>query len=413
MRAAINRFLLRLAVLPGFAHRRRLNELIEAHEKAVQEREDLLAVVCHDLQNPLSVIQLATESLISKVGTPRLSEEDIQIKLRQIHRCSERIDLLIRDVLDRQKIDSGTFLIEPSEVDVSAFWSELNEFFVPLARRKHIVIVFAEPPENLTLSFDPRRIFQVVSNLVGNAIKFSQDGGRIEVWIEREGQSIKFFVKDFGPGIPAADHERIFSKFFQCSTNKKQGSGLGLYIAQEIVRVHGGEIGVVSEQGKQTTFWFSLPEKTTAIENRFHLAVTDGCVMIVDDDDDLRSVMRSALEDQNYQVIDADSVSHALQALSASARLPDVVVVDYDLPGATGADLIQALQSSNTNPPQFILISAHPEVFLRARNLGVAHVVRKPMKLGRFISVVNRAISETGKPSVADALAHGLHNNPT
>ena len=369
---------------------RRQIELQKAHEVAVKNREQLLAVICHDLKNPLGSIRLTAQLLHSYAkNSESISSKLVTENSNRICRASERIDRLIHDVLDENKIELGQFVIEPTRIQVADFWNEIRLTFEPLAAKRHVILRFNEVDPTLMMEFDSTRVLQAVSNLLSNALKFSPQESVVEARLETTDEEVKFVVRDRGPGIPAAEAKKVFSKFFRGQNNQETGSGLGLWIASQIVKNHGGEIGLLEAEGGGCQFWFKLPRRRVkaAVSAAYQDEKTN--ILLVDDDSDLSEVISTALSEVGFAVTPAATVNDAISLLENHDRKYQVIMVDYDLPGENGGALIRWLQSSDSSETPVVLMSAHPDVYERATTLGVSHSLRKPMKLERLLDVVS------------------------
>ncbi len=229
----------------------------EARE-AVRTREEVLAVVSHDLKNPLGTISLSANLL-----TRAAPEGEPGVRIRRhadtIQRGAQRMDHLIRDLLDMASLREGKLTIERREHPVGQLIDEALALLEPLAVEKSLELQARVRGRDTRLLCDPHRIFQVLSNLVGNALKFTPAPGRVEVRAEPEGFEVRFAVRDSGPGIPRDRLPHIFDPYWQAKETARQGTGLGLYIARGIVEAHGGRLWVESEPGQGSTFFFTLP----------------------------------------------------------------------------------------------------------------------------------------------------------
>ncbi len=170
---------------------------------------------------------------------------------------------LVSDYLDISKVEAGRIEITKEDVDIGQLIENTIENYLPLVRDRKISIVGAVPPAFPAIKADARRLNQVLSNLLSNAVKFTGDGGRIEVGADQPNESqVKLWVKDNGVGIPSEEVGGLFEKYRQLTSGKiseHKGTGLGLVICKTIVEAHGGKIWVESEEGKGSTFYFSLP----------------------------------------------------------------------------------------------------------------------------------------------------------
>jgi signal transduction histidine kinase len=230
--------------------------LFGAAQRAVKTREDVLAIVSHDLKNPLGTIGLATHLLRQ---FDRVDSRQVSDLLSTIHRSVDKMQRLIADLLDFDKIQSGTFSVEKSPASVSRLAIPVVEGFKLLANDKRQELEVDLPPDLPEVGMDSHRISQVMSNLLGNAIKFTPEGGTIRVSARQKHGEIIVSVADTGPGIPLEHLPRIFDWFWQAQGSKQMGTGLGLSIAKGIVEAHGGRIWAESQLGKGSSFSFSLP----------------------------------------------------------------------------------------------------------------------------------------------------------
>ncbi|WNG50443.1 GAF domain-containing protein [Archangium minus] len=237
-----------------------LGHQVIREQKAVQARDDLVAVVSHDLKNPLGIIHLQVGFILRALPLDREGPwRRIQNSADRIQRATERMNNLIRDLLDLAKIEAGRFAVEPMPEELESLLEECLEIFKPLAEQKRLSITQkASHPEARVLA-DRERLFQVLSNLIGNAIKFTPEGGSIQLTGETEGKVVRFAVKDTGTGIPEEQLPNLFNRYWQAKERAREGTGLGLYIAKGIIEAHGGKLWVESQVGSGSTFFFTLP----------------------------------------------------------------------------------------------------------------------------------------------------------
>jgi PAS domain S-box-containing protein len=224
-------------------------------QEASRLRETVLAVVSHELRSPLSAIDIAATVLLHGVTEPRLRKP-----AETIRRACERMDKMIGDLLDMAAIQSGRLRIEPQIVRAVEVVREVVDLHEPLADEKGIKLVRGfETNDELQLRCDRDRLHQVLSNLIGNSKKFCSAGDVIFVGLRaRDGRAI-FTVQDSGPGIDGDALPHVFEPYWSGDIGQKQGTGLGLFIAAEIVKAHGGELTVASKRGEGATFSFVIP----------------------------------------------------------------------------------------------------------------------------------------------------------
>jgi signal transduction histidine kinase len=225
-------------------------------QQAVRAREEVLAIVSHDLRNPLSAITLGSSLLLMSKD---LADEDReQVETMQV--SAERMARLIADLLDVTRLEGGKRLpVEPAPVAVTELLDEALELFRAQAAVANVSID-SDCREGVDAVFaDHHRVMQVLSNLIGNSLKFTPPNGTIRVCAEPHRDGVLFLISDTGPGIPKEHLNHIFTPYWQAKRAERLGAGLGLPIARGIVEAHGGRIWAESEPGQGTRFYFTLP----------------------------------------------------------------------------------------------------------------------------------------------------------
>ncbi len=232
--------------------------LFNEAQQATRARDEMLAVVAHDLRNPLNTIYMSAGVLLEdRLGNVSNAPERRQIEI--IQRAAETMNGLIQDLLDVQRLDSGRLTVEPCVERVPNFVREALDLLRPLAEAQSISLEERLSEDLPPVLADSSRIQQVLSNLIGNAIKFTPAGGRVCVRVEADDREVRIGVADNGAGIPAEQLPHIFGHFWQANQNDRRGIGLGLVIAKGIVEAHNGRIWVESRLGEGSTFFFTLP----------------------------------------------------------------------------------------------------------------------------------------------------------
>lgn len=226
-------------------------------QEATRSREELLAIVAHDLRTPLNFIKMATE-LVAE--TPD-SKENADL-IERTHGAVDLMNLLIADLLEVAKIEAGKMRIDPQPTSARTLVADAVAMLNPLARRRDIQLVTNAPAGLPDVMADYEKILRVFSNLVVNALKFSRSGTEVCVTAVQVGEMVRFSVVDSGSGIPSDQLTRIFDRFWQLNSADARGVGLGLAIVKSIVIGHGGTIGVESEVGQGSNFQFDLPIAT-------------------------------------------------------------------------------------------------------------------------------------------------------
>lgn|GEM_PF-5495537 len=221
-------------------------------------RRDFVANVSHELKTPLTSLIGMLDTLNSRQTLPPKKAEEF------LHRCftqAKRMEQLVLDLLKLSELDQGKAL-HRTAFRVKELFSEILRFFHPQAEKKGLQLQLDLPDPDLLLTADRQQIREVLENLVQNAIQYTNPGGTIRMSAQKHNGHVKFEVQDTGIGINRKFHQRIFQRFYRVDAARSMhpsGTGLGLAIARHIVELHGGEIGVESEPGKGSTFWFTVP----------------------------------------------------------------------------------------------------------------------------------------------------------
>jgi PAS domain S-box-containing protein len=234
--------------------------LYETAQHALHAREEVLGVVSHDLRGPLSTL-VTTAVLLSETGRER--REETRKWLDVIRRAADQMNQLIGDLLDVSQIEAGRFAVELSPHSLQALLSQTCEQWGALVAagglRLQCDVAAGLPP----VEFDERQLARVLANLLGNALKFTPQGGTIRLHAATQGSEVRISVVDTGPGLAPEQIGRVFDRFWKAHDVDRRGAGLGLAIARGIVEAHHGRIGVDSVPGQGSTFWLALPVRSS------------------------------------------------------------------------------------------------------------------------------------------------------
>jgi PAS domain S-box-containing protein len=234
--------------------------LYQEARAAVRERDELLAIVSHDLRNPVHAIVMLTGALLSRSDNGNAVPVE-QEQLEAMRGAARQADGLIQDLQDVSRISTGRLRVDARPTAIGHAISQTVELFESSAEAATLTLTQAVPSALPRVRADVPRVQQVLSNLLVNALKFTPPGGRVHVAVavDADGHVLRVSVRDSGPGIAPEDVPRLFERYWQAPRLLRAGSGLGLFIAKGIIEAHGGTIEVDTAIGKGTTFTFTLP----------------------------------------------------------------------------------------------------------------------------------------------------------
>ncbi|MDD2805382.1 MAG: PAS domain-containing sensor histidine kinase [Elusimicrobiales bacterium] len=226
-------------------------------EKEIESsRETFFHMITHDMRAPLSSIQGYTQLLETVITSPQERDKFLQ----PIVRSARRLNGMIEDILNTIKLERGEMKLHPTSADPAELLRRIHELHEPLAARKRITLSVMPPPNGIIVSADFELLERVITNLVGNALKFTEAGGRVSIYLKESDEKLLFAVEDTGPGIPAEMQNEVFEKYAQMDEHKHLGFGLGLAMCKLAVELHGGRIWVESREGIGSKFFFTLPK---------------------------------------------------------------------------------------------------------------------------------------------------------
>lgn len=399
-------------------------------ERLGRLKDEFLATLSHELRTPLSAI-LGWASLLQK---PNVKPNDVADGLQIIVRNARLQAQLVSDLLDMNRIVSGKLRLDPAIVDLRKVAEHVISSFRPTASTKDVELVLVGEAESLEVSADGNRIQQIIWNLISNAIKFTPEGGRVEIACAGEGDMAVITIKDSGEGIAPEFLPHIFERFRQADpsyTRRHGGLGLGLAIAKQLVELHGGNIDVRSEgPGQGSTFMVRLPLKEPAEEggcaeraptaghsatNGRSLAApsSDGQisgdslrgvrVLVVDDEPDSVNLARRILEDCSAEVTVASSAAEAVEYFRH--HRPDVLISDIGMPVEDGYSLMRRIRRITDEDDSFlpaIALTAFARAEDRERSLqaGFQLHVSKPVNPWELVRAV-LAVTSTERRDAA------------
>ncbi len=244
-----------------------LDKEIAAHfdtKTSLTSRDEFLAIVSHDLRNPIGTI-VSCADLLLEDSSPNKMQPELKKWIELMKRNADTALALISDLLDMERISSNKLIMSYADHNLVDLLQQSLENFARAAQAKSLHLQMTSSEESIVMRCDSHRILQVLSNLIGNAIKFTAPGGKITLALHKRGEwDIEVTVRDTGPGIPLDQQESLFQRFSQLGRSDRQGLGLGLYIAKKIIDAHSGHLWVKSIVGVGSTFGFTLPQSGKA-----------------------------------------------------------------------------------------------------------------------------------------------------
>ena len=375
--------------------------LAEAHALALEAskaKSAFLASMSHEIRTPMNAI-IGMADLLQETSLSQDQNEYVH----RLHQAANSLLSLINDILDLSKIEAGHMELETVPFDLQDLVDTTVELMAVRAYAKKLeLIAFVHPDVPNYVSGDPTRVRQIIVNLLGNAIKFTEHG-EVSVRVERDAsdpEAIRFSVRDTGIGIPAEKLQAVFNNFTQVdstTTRKYGGSGLGLSISKELVELMGGYIGVESTCNIGSTFTFvvRLAATTAVMPEPVQVPdIQDRRILIVDDNDTNRLIVSEHLGRLGAKLVEADCGTAALAALDEAQRQGEpfhLAILDYHMPDMIGLDLAQIIRGrQDTASLPLILHTSNmaAEVGKRACEIGIVSYVYKPISRKKLLASV-------------------------
>jgi signal transduction histidine kinase/ligand-binding sensor domain-containing protein/DNA-binding response OmpR family regulator len=403
--------------------RERLRFRVEQERTAAQRMHELDALkirfftnISHEFRTPLSLIITPLEKIIKSAA-----EGNIKGQLELVQRNAKRLLNLVNQLLDFRKMEVEEIRLHTAEGDIVPFIQELTSSFSDLSEKKQVRLHFRSNVSSLRMEYDADKIEKIIFNLLGNAFKFTPEHGNITVELQlQDPQMLTILVKDTGIGIPLEQQERIFDRFFQHEGQGpllNQGSGIGLSITKEFVKLHGGVITVDSAPEMGTCFTILLPVKTagqpsvgdsattaeiiripattaTSVRESGARSGKKPSVLLVEDNEDFRFYLKDNLG-LHYHIITAENGQRAWQLLQE--QTPDLVVSDISMPVMDGLELCRRIRGHQpTAHIPIILLTARTTDTdqLEALDRGATDFITKPFNFEVLLSRIRNLITQ-------------------
>lgn len=402
------------AILNAFHDNMRLEvqarELLRAKEMAeaaTVAKGRFLAAMSHEIRTPLSGVI----GLLNVLAETQLNSQQHELT-RSIQNSGEMLLAIVNDILDYSKINAGKLVLENAPFEIRTAVNGLVEPYRRLANQKSVLLehhVSSAVPQ--WIEGDPTRFKQVLSNLVHNAVKFTQHG-KIQVLVHLEGSRIRFSVRDSGIGIQREALPGLFEEFSQAdqsTTREFGGTGLGLTICKKLVEAMGGEIGVDSEAGKGSLFWFALPLRV-ANPAAVQATVSQKApsrrlrILIAEDNEVNQRIIRHAVEKLGHDVAIAISGAEAVAKFHAGEF--DVILMDCQMPGMDGMEATRRIRQSGPKGQAIPIIAVTANAFAEDREAclaaGMTDHIGKPIQLNVLHAVIERSMGILEKCSYVE-----------
>jgi PAS domain S-box-containing protein len=383
---------------------RRVNEEME---RANRSKSTFLSMVSHELRTPLSVVRGYVSLILEGRIGPGMDQ--VREALQVADKRARHLQHLIEELLDLSRIEAGKLSIKKENLDLRKHLKETVEMFRDEQEQKKLVLKLEIPDDLPAVYADHDKIHQIFTNLISNAVKFSDPGGAVTISARASGETVEVQVRDSGIGIPADRLGRIFDKFYQVDssdTRKHPGTGLGLSIVKMIIEALGGGIHVTSEVGEGTAFTITLPAgaEAQAVEKSPPAKESEPAgeakvskrmrVLAVEDDTDILELIRLFLPEEKYEVVVATDAFKGLKEFFRQP--PDIVLADALMPLMSGLDLCRIIKThpETEDLPVIILSAAAQEDEIRSGyEVGANEYLVKPFTSQDLLDTIGKHTS--------------------
>lgn len=376
-------------------------------ERASRFKDQFLSTMSHELRTPLNAV-LGFSELLADARYGPLTERQARY-VNHIHSSGQHLLRLINDILDLSKIEAGRLQLNIECVSIDACFAEVCESLQPLVdKNAHQLIKGAR--SGLIVHADGTRFRQMLMNLLGNAIKFTPKGGRIELTACQVGEKIKIEVRDSGPGIPPEEKQRIFEAFHRIKQAEKstEGTGLGLAITRRLVELHGGQLEVESEIGAGSCFYFMLPGACAPQDVNEPTATADSNpramahVLVIEDDPSSAYLLESQLSSAGYQVTICNEPQRAFEI--ACELQPAVITLDVIMLPVNGWDVLSKLKSDPRTANMSVVMVSVADQRSAGTLLGADEYIVKPVDKAILLAAVERCLNRRNRARTTQSI---------
>jgi len=387
------------SILSDITERKQTQEALvhakEEAERANKFKDQFLSTMSHELRTPLNAV-LGFSDLLADERYGSLNDRQ-QRYVSHINASGKHLLKLISDILDLSKIEAGRMDLALEDMVVASAFAEVVSSLHPLAEKKSQVLIQRAKPD-LYVRADPVRLKQVLMNLVGNAVKFAPQGGRIELVARRADDKVRIEVRDNGPGIPPEEQQRIFEAFFRLTKAKtsSEGTGLGLAIAASLVALHGDKLRVDSYSKSETCFYFSLPLAGPVPQQTIQTATVlprisvPPRVLAIEDNPLTGQLLKSQLATAGYETSICSQPERALE-MAVELR-PDAITLDLIMKPVHGLDVLQQLKNDSRTAKIPVIVVTIVDEPSMGTALGADEYLVKPVDKATLLAAVERCL---------------------